>query len=419
MDGYDHSPHRVETLYEIARHYRIAGKQRLSMAICLLAFREIAAHSCRDHLFLQKDVYDYKVAYEASVVGYYHNPENLDLVALTMQILNTPNADSGICKSALSNFKFYAKPVLAKYTEPTTEILKSLGKTIVQTYDNADSFVASTPSICGSATELIVCTRFVNYRIDDNGGYVNKDHIVSINVISVINISPDQHDWRVVREFELGYDTTGDGRYIGLEDVRLMRDDAGNIWYTANRGISGKISVEHGRIDMDIGKTVDSKILQYSARTDTEKNWVMALPLALNQPIRCIYGWAPLLTGEIVDDTFVPTTTQSPSPPIFGYLRGSTNGIVVGDEIWFVTHAVSYEARRYYYHCVVALDAATLAPRRWTPLFTFFKEKVEYCLGFHRMENNILVSSSVMDRESRYTLWPIADIAAMMTEMPV
>jgi hypothetical protein len=32
-----------------------------------------------DYLFLQKDVYDYKIDYELSIIGYYINTENYNL----------------------------------------------------------------------------------------------------------------------------------------------------------------------------------------------------------------------------------------------------------------------------------------------------------------------------------------------------
>ena len=92
------------------------------------------------------------------------------------------------------------------------------------------------------------------------------------------------------------------------------------------------------------------------------------------------------------------------TPPFFKFIRGSTNGILIGDEIWFMCHAVSYEDRRYYYHVFVVLDSKTYAVKKYTPLFTLEKEKVEYTLGFVYFESNdeFLIGYSIMDRETKY-----------------
>jgi hypothetical protein len=62
-------------------------------------------------------------------------------------------------------------------------------------------------------------------------------------------------------------------------------------------------------------------------------------------------------------------------------MRGSTNGVVIDDEIWFICHLVSYEDRRYYYHIMVVLDKNSYRLKSYTPLWTFEKQKVEYTLG--------------------------------------
>ena len=90
-------------------------------------------------------------------------------------------------------------------------------------------------------------------------------------------------------------------------------------------------------------------------------------------------------------------------------MRGSTPGVVVNDEIWFINHIVSYEDRRYYYHCIVVLDAKTYKLKKYTPLWTFEKSKVEYTLGFIYMPHSksipndqFMIGYSIMDRETKY-----------------
>jgi hypothetical protein len=101
-------------------------------------------------------------------------------------------------------------------------------------------------------------------------------------------------------------------------------------------------------------------------------------------------------------------THEIPSPCFFQHVRGSSHGIVIGDEIWFICHVVSYEDRRYYYHLFVVLDADTYRLKKYSVLFTFEKSSVEYTLGFVYMEKSMeksksfIIGYSLMDRETKY-----------------
>jgi hypothetical protein len=96
------------------------------------------------------------------------------------------------------------------------------------------------------------------------------------------------------------------------------------------------------------------------------------------------------------------------TPQFFKWVRGSTNGINIGNEIWFMCHIVSYEDRRHYYHIFVILDAETYELKKYSRIFTFEKEKVEYTLGFEYMEDTkrFLIGYSIMDRETKYVMIP-------------
>jgi hypothetical protein len=103
-------------------------------------------------------------------------------------------------------------------------------------------------------------------------------------------------------------------------------------------------------------------------------------------------------------------------PASFRHVRGSTNGIIVGDEIWFLVHSVSYEERRYYYHMWIALNRSDYSLKRYSPFFTFEGEKVEYSLGvvFVEKENKIIIGYSVMDRECKFVEYGWEDINKML-----
>lgn len=443
LEAFQAHPDRIENLYEIVKHYRVEGKHALSYYFYSLANHARNAQTSRDFLFTQMDVYDYKLDYELSIIGYYHNPENYNLARVSMNVIRFITLEENIYRNVLSNYKFYA-PDLAKYQVPlcakNREFLETIGRDLFAPY--LGDFVSSTPSLCFDSRlgDLVICVRYVNYRIDDQGNYVNHAVIESKNVIARFSgVTGDTNQpWKIARkEMELDVDKTYDGgRYRGLEDVRLFSYDKdrgvgagrGRIIYNANRGLDGvspmpssypeaSVVVEHGWIVYDAAEdktqTVNDKLLQYSeGRQDLEKNWCLFAHDTEGQvKLKCVYKWSPLVIGTICPEMGRFTETHrfeaASLPHFFKDVRCSTNGVAVGNhEIWFIGHLVSYEERRYYYHIMLVLDATTLRLKKYTPLWTFERAKVEYTLGmvFFPDYQRFLIGYSLMDKETKYMM---------------
>lgn len=410
LEAYNVFPCRIENLYEVVQYYRHRGQHNLAYTYYSLGDYERKKNKTWDYLFLQKDIYDYKLDYELSIIGYYCNRDNHNMVNTCMKVLAHSGADEGICRNVLANYKFYTES-LSKWAIPISpenaKVLATIGQDVLAPY--IGEFVSSTPSICFNGSgELCICARYVNYRIDDNGGYVNQGKIETKNVIATVNTFLPT--WTKTGECILDYDTTADtdNVYVGLEDVRLFTaNEPDTIYYNANRGLSqSNIVVEHGQIIMDQedGKTSaktngPSTFLTYDGQRQVEKNWV------LFDKSKAIYQWSPLTIGEIHGSKF-QKTHEIATPNFFRHVRGSTNGLIIDDEIWFIAHVVSYEDRRYYYHVMIVLDKTTYQVKKYTPLFTFDKNKVEYTLGFVFWETTkrFMIGYSVMDRETKYIM---------------
>jgi tetratricopeptide (TPR) repeat protein len=381
MEAFAAYPNRIENLYEIVTHYRNCGKNELAYEFYKIADARRKATTNYDFLFLEKDIYDYKLDYEMSIIGYYHNPDKIDMVKCCMKLLMLNNWTNG---SVMSNYKFYVptiqgKRVTLSIPEPPKE-----------------SFVSSTPALCVHNGELVCNYRFVNYKINDEGGYDNQEFIETINIIS--RFALDTLD-KIGENLTVQHDRSIDNRYVGLEDIRLL-SDGDKLTYSANRGLDHGVSVESGSIDINTG-TVSSVILSMANQRDVEKNWV--LYKGNDYKTKCIYGWNPLIVGDITDDGIFYKTHQINMPHVFKNVRGSTNGVEVGNEVWFICHAVSYEDRRYYYHMFVALNKVSNRLSRFSDFVTFEKQKVEYTLGFvQRDPENFLIGYSLMDRETKF-----------------
>ena len=462
LEAYQFFPKRIENLYEIITHYRQQGKNHLAYLMYNIALKQVLLNPNPDYLFLQKDVYDYKLDYEFSIFGYYCNLDGYDLARISLKVLSSEHADEGTVRNVLSNYKFYAKQ-LARSASPMPAHIKSALESIGTELMKDDyDFVGSTPSLVWTGeNRLAVCRRFVNYRINDRGGYENKSHITTKNVIAIF----DTATWTKIEEYVQGYDTTIDNVYVGLEDVRLFQH-GGRLEYNANRGLAQhKLAVEHGQVYAareaesihDIVYTEgqgEAEIIHDIVYTEgqceaesnpkcglvliegqksVEKNWVMFEDA--NGTKKIVYGWKDLLIGNVVpyddlvdmdpdsDDEeegvspasgflFEKTHTIK-TPHLFKHVRGSTNGQRVGDEIWFICHSVSYEDRRYYYHLFVAIDAATYEVKRYTPFFTLEGEKVEYTLGFVILDDQVLIGYSKMDRTTEYMIVSVDTIKGL------
>ena len=449
MEAFQAYPNRIENLYEIIQHYRVTGKNQLSYWFYVIADRMRREHPEREYLFMQKDVYDFKLDYELSILGYYVNIDQQDLAKVSMKVLMDANVSESIMTNVLSNYKFYSRDRISseitwKKRSPVSSspssivdtelanILSSVGASVLR---EKSMFKMSTPSFCflppktDSQEQLLVNVRLVNYWIDDKGGYGNPGTIQTINVLALLEQQIDEisgkKSWKLLKEGVLEYDTSVDNYYVGLEDVRLFYDRETNaVMYNANRGVDqGNMVVEHGYISVSLDptesfSTYNDVFLEKEGSRAVEKNWVIFPRNSGKEITHMIYGWSPLTIGCLAAASSDQETPPSSHfnvisqdknvPPFFRYVRGSTNGIYMPefDETWFFAHVVSYEDRRYYYHIIIALDTRTGELKRYTPLFTLEGQKVEYVLGFERLhsEDSFLVGYSLYDRETKYMM---------------
>jgi tetratricopeptide (TPR) repeat protein len=436
LDAYHVFPNRIENLYEIINHYRVAGKNTLAHHFYLLAEESRRKYTERDHLFTLMDIYEYKLDYEMSIIGYYCNKSDQDLPLACMNTISHKSVSDGIFRNVLSNYKFYTTNISENALpihEKNQKALHDIGRNLLKPF--LGDFVSSTPSLCWDAKngDLVVCVRYVNYKINEKGEYKNGNEITTKNILARFkNVSSDPKVvWtKQEEEYELKYDTLYDGRYVGLEDIRLFSydkekgvgDGRGRIIYNANRGFddatpptthsNSKIAVEHGWIVQDA--TVNSKILQYEHQHTIEKNWALFggtsdVDMPDTIKLKCVYSWGPLVIGTICPNMgkFTESHRFDNIPYFFKDVRCSTCGITIGNEIWFIGHMVSYEDRRYYYHIILILDANTYELKKYTKLWRFEKEqKVEYTLGFVHFTdtNRFLIGYSTMDRETKFLM---------------
>jgi len=400
MEAYQILPNRIENLYEIVKYYRMRESYRLAYSFYEMAEYQRQNHFSDDHLFHDQSIYDYKMDYELSILGYYCNDKPYNILESIKRTLCYQDVPQNALQNVLVNYKFYSPTLINmnKGNINTNNLCDAANEFIKENTD----FVTSTPSLTMNGTELYVNIRCVNYHIDDDGNYINKDTISSHNIITVYDT--ESEEWKKTRDFVMNYDKQYDGEYVGVEDIKLL--SIGNmIHYNGNRGLKeGDITIETGTIDKNNGDAVSMLVMK---DRPIEKNWVMFEDE--RNDLKVIHSWYPLKIGSYhkqASSCELSIEKEINTPRFFTEVRGSTNGINIDNEIWFIVHAVSYESRRHYYHMFVVLDPDTYKLKRHSKMFTFENKKVEYTTGmvYFKENNEIMVGYSIDDKETKF-LW--------------
>jgi hypothetical protein len=194
-----------------------------------------------------------------------------------------------------------------------------------------------------------------------------------------------------------------------------------------NRMILGKYNIDENekRVSLTDCKVLDSPLENPELKNIVcEKNWI---PI---ENEKYIYKWSPFEIIQYSDDTNKddnkdntkddnsnnPNTlpqndkhngvSNAVSCPTISSIarkfRGSTVFVDGGveDELLGIVHFTEGEGHeKCYFHSLVAMDKATMKPKRYSQPFYFVKKGIEYCIGFHIENNKYYYWISQMDRE--------------------
>ena len=410
MNGYNNHSVRSETIYEICKYYRIKGMNKIAMAFCMLG--KSIPYPKNDTLFIHSDVYDTGFDYELSIIGYYNNYPNIHKI-----ICKLMNNAKQSYSNHLSNYKFYCPKLTS-----SPYLIKKIGGIAIKNNINVCGTIykmnASNPCIFALGNRYKINFRFVNYILNRNGSYrfeVNDGKIATVN--KIFNLD---EEFNIIGEPLNLIPETNHLRYVGMEDLKLLPILKNNKYYntdcafigTCENPLNNRISMGYGKItlDGDLIFSLNYKIVNTPYNKECEKNWVF-----YNDPdgeINVIYQWYPLTIGKIVsegeDNKSSPTLKINQTknmPPFFQQVRGSSNGSEIGDELWFLCHVVEYCQPREYYHFFAVFDKSNMNIKRWSHLFKFEGEKIEYALGLIIEEKRIIISYSKWDSDPTIAIY--------------
>ena len=373
LNAFEVMPERIENLYEIVRHYRIIGKQKLAKLFYDLAIQRPK----EDFLFLHNDVYTYKLAYEYTILAAYVKiPQANDAFVTVL------NHSEELTKSCLSNMKFYQNRL--KFV---SEVDRTFS--IKHTFAGKErTFYSSSASILPYGDGYLMNVRLVNYYINERGEYLYcEDYIITMN-----------QRMELTRDLEIKSSTLMepvfvDERYIGIEDMKLF-DDGTQIVYLGTGLSSGNL----GMITGVYGETAQALTCGFQ-QMYCEKNWVFVM---CDTP-HIVYQWHPLQLCK-VEDTTLELVRTIPTPRLFKHVRGSTCASQYKEEQWFVLHMVSYETPRHYYHLIAVFDMEMKLLRYSAP-FKFEGLCIEYCVGLVVEEHRVLIAHSGWDRTTKIRVY--------------
>ena len=258
--------------------------------------------------------------------------------------------------------------------------------------------------------------RYVNYKIEENGNYLNCDkYIISVNKFIELD---KQFNIKTEKWMELKFDNR---RYIGIEDIRIFNDIKTNNLLFLGTGYhhNDKIGIVNGIYDVNSGLFNEVEINPDFCYSSCEKNWVF---VDYNDSSHIVYNWHPLKICKINENKNLLSLVETKNTPkIFSRIRGSSCGFkyskkfdscnngnviidITEDEIWFVTHLVSYETPRHYYHLIAVFDS-NMNLLRYSAPFKFEGESIEYCLSIVVEDERVLINYSTWDRTTQIGIY--------------
>ena len=390
LEAYGYHPKRAENLYEIVKHYRIKGQQQLSYIFYKLA-KEIPYPS-DNVLFIHKDVYNYLLDYEFSIIAYYID-RSVDMRPIFMKLMNI---DALNMDNLLANYKFYVK-TLKKYEQK--EVVLNACKEVQE--ETTNDFKATTPSIIQYKDGYLTNVRLVDFTLYLNGSYSYPDgyNVNTKNMALVMD-----KDFNVIDYKKFVHRFNKESQIRGLEDVKII-DTGENIVYISTKQSDTTsdyvLTMAGGIYDLS-GESLEYSEITSPIKALCEKNWALFMQ---DDHLRVIYKWHPLTIYDVVKEQ-LGTVSKKEMPPFFKKVRGSTNGAIYKDELWFIGHVVEYGSPRHYYHLFIILDKDTLELRKYSYLFRFDKgEKVEFSLGLVVEDDRLIVSHSNWDRTSKLKIF--------------
>jgi glycosyltransferase involved in cell wall biosynthesis len=473
MQAYEVYPHRIENLYACADFFCMTERKYkqahvyYNLAAAVLENGLLSTPVAREEqLFLQRDIYDFRLKYLYTILAPYMGIRNLSREIAA--VLNAPELPDAEYTAVFNNMQFYNTILCGgdvgdsadEYDDVPVKQVIEYSCNLGPGDDSSGVFVNSSACLVGvpDSDEMEFYVRYVNYRIARKTGAYSlipegETRIITRTVCrrltrafqdrgAACTVPFDDRVAEVAPDDELA--VVAPSAYVGIEDVRVFRpkgaaasDPAyflGTTWH-ATRQTMGAV---FGRVGSGEPAPIQSPDTPCPAReiipgfideVRCEKNWVFC---DYKGATAIIYEWYGKIENDPKDSGHVIICTVAnsdsadmtkpllldmvdakPVPPIFRRARGSSSGVWVGDsEIWFLVHFVAHGNPRRYYHMFAVFDAEMNYKSHSAP-FSFEGCPIEYSLSmlYRARGDKICVSYSTWDSSTKIALYDRAAIS--------
>jgi glycosyltransferase involved in cell wall biosynthesis len=417
LTAFNQRPQRAEPLYDLARFYRERGMNDASVL-----FSEAGLAIPRpneDILFLEDFVYTAGLEEEYSVAANYSRDvarkdrgfAACDGLALNREI---PSGSRDLARWNL----FY-------YVQPASAVLPSFGTRRVG-FTPPDSYRPANPSVARLGGAIVLVQRAVNYTLADDGQYRTPNDVPIHTRNFLLRLTPElETQWTAEILPPADWPEPSYNLVQGFEDLRPFAW-RGALWGCATvRQLTPEGWCEQvlARIDGTAGACHLSnwRVLNPPGPKLHEKNWMPRVKRTAgakgDEQLQFIYLCEPT---RVIDDQ---ARTISETKPVIAAdrVRGGSQAIAFEGGWLALVHEVqpraSY-AERFYQHRFVWFDAADKLARLTRPFF-FHQKGVEFAAGlaWHLDGKRLLISYSVVDRESFIATVDAADVAAALADV--
>ena len=282
------------------------------------------------------------------------------------------------------NLSFKYKKNFTGLTKKTPNIFNSSSSTIIKHPYFEDRYILN--------------IRCVNYNLNLLGCSsitTNIDICFTSNIIIILNSNFD------IIYKNIFHPEISDIPYIGIEDIRLFNFNK-KIFYIGSSydKITNKVKISSAEYKLHENYKLNFITPTFHTDYNWEKNWVF---FKNNNEMFVIYKWFPIYICKIdYDNNTLNLIKKIDVPNEFHNFRGSTNGLLFDNKIWFIVHSqININNKKHYYHRFVVLNN-DLTLYGYSKMFKFENYLVEFCIGLElSFRDNFIITYSTLDSTSK------------------
>jgi glycosyltransferase involved in cell wall biosynthesis len=411
LEAWERRPTRAEPLYELAREHR----QRGAFATAhMFASQGLEIPYPTDILFIHRWVYEWGLRLERAMAaaGIGRQSQARDDLAALLRRPKLPPEIEEYGRARLDDFR--ERPRSRRVEGGGHERLLTLapGLRIGEIHlDAKPDWPVFNPSIAADGNGFRMIVRTANYAIER--GVLHAEGVLN-NINYMLELD---HDFAVRNVAAIGDRSVGPRRYPsdiqGYEDCRLF--ECAGSWY-ATATVCDLNPVDRREIALlrfEGSDVAEVRPLLSPHPERHEKNW---MPFVAGGEVLIVYRCGPTIvlrcdpaSGEL------HRRAEHDAPEPAEDFRGGSQGVAIdGGGHLFVVHEVDRSGPTLrYLHRFLKLDE-DLALSAASPSFTFTSDRVEFCAGMARRDDEVVLSFGVSDAAAGLAVLPLREALALL-----